>query len=80
MSIKGFFLKCILWGASKKEAVSTLNNVALEDRGVLGTHFGTIKTFIESLGKMHLEVLLLETFILVLMKSVVKNHGKNSIR
>ena len=51
MSIKGFFLKCILWGASKKEAVSTLNNVALEDRGVLGTHFGTIKTFIELIGE-----------------------------
>ena len=41
--------------------------------------FGANKTTVEVLEKVHLEVLILETSILVLLESGTKNHGKNSI-
>ena len=39
--------------------------------------FSPNKAPIEIIQKLHLVVLILETFILVLMKSVTKIHGKN---
>ena len=39
--------------------------------------FSPNKTPIEKKKKVHLEVLILETFILVLMRSGTKIHGKN---
>ena len=39
--------------------------------------FSPNKTQIEIIKKVHLVVLILETFILVLMKSGTKIHGKN---
>ena len=41
--------------------------------------FGANKTPVEIIKKVRLEVLILETFMLLLMKSGTKNHGKNSI-
>ena len=41
--------------------------------------FGANKTPVEVLEKVHLEVLILETSILVLLESGTKNHGKNWI-
>ena len=39
--------------------------------------FGSNKTPVEIIKKVHLEELILETFILVLMVNGTKNHGKN---
>ena len=39
--------------------------------------FGANKTPIKSIKKVHLEELILETFILVLMVNGLKSHGKN---
>ena len=41
--------------------------------------FGGNKRLLKELEKVRLEVLILETFILVLMGSGIKNRGKNSI-
>ena len=35
LNVKGADFRCILWGISRDEAVSRLNNSVLEDRGVL---------------------------------------------
>ena len=41
--------------------------------------FGANKTPVEAIKEGGLEVLILETFILVLMENGTKNHGKNLI-
>ena len=41
--------------------------------------FGVNKTPVEVIKKVHLEELILETFILVLMARGTENHGKNFI-
>ena len=35
LNVKGVAYRCILWNISKDEAVNSLNNSALEDKGVL---------------------------------------------
>ena len=35
LNAKGVNFRCILWGISRDEAVNTLNNSVLEDKGVL---------------------------------------------
>ena len=35
LNVKGVDFRCILWGASRDEAVNRLNNSVLEDKGVL---------------------------------------------
>ena len=35
LNVKGVTYRCILWNISKDEAVNSLNNSALEDKGVL---------------------------------------------
>ena len=35
LNVKGVDYSCILWGVSKNDVVDSLNNFALEDKGVL---------------------------------------------
>ena len=35
LNVKGVHFKCNLWGISRDEAVNSLNNSVLEDKGVL---------------------------------------------
>ena len=35
LNAKGIDCRCILWGISKNDAVGRLNNIVLEDKGVL---------------------------------------------
>ena len=35
LSVRGVYFRCILWGISKDEAVSRLNNLVLENKRVL---------------------------------------------
>ena len=35
LNVKGVDFRCILWGISRDEAVNSLNNSVLEDKGLL---------------------------------------------
>ena len=35
LNVKGVGFRCILWGISRDEAVNSLNNSVLEDKGIL---------------------------------------------
>ena len=35
LNVKDFDFRCILWGISRNEAVNSLNNSVLEDKGLL---------------------------------------------
>ena len=39
LNVKGVYFRCILWGISRDEAVHTLNNSVLEDKGPLQNRF-----------------------------------------
>ena len=43
LNAKGVDYRCILWDISKNDAVNTLNNSVLEDKGVLKMNFGVNK-------------------------------------
>ena len=51
----------------------------LEDKGVLKMDFSLNKTPIEVIKEGAFEVLILETFILMLIRNGTRNHGKNLI-
>ena len=44
LNAKGVDYRCILWGISKNDAITMLNNSVLEDKGVLLMNFGANKT------------------------------------
>ena len=79
LSAKRATFRCILWGFSRNEGLRRLNSSVLEDKNVLYMDFGANKTPIEVIRAARQEVLILETFILVLMGSGAKNCGKNLI-
>ena len=47
LNVKGVDFRCILWGISRDEAVSRLNNSVLEDKCVLQMDFGANKTAVK---------------------------------
>ena len=47
LNVKEVDFRCILWGISRDEAVSRLNNSVLEDKGVLQITFGANNTPVE---------------------------------
>ena len=47
LNTKGVDYGCILWGISKNDAISRLNNSVLKDKGVLKIDFGVNKTPVE---------------------------------
>ena len=47
LNVKGVGFRCILWGISRHEAVSRLNNSVLEDSGVLQMNFVQINRLLK---------------------------------
>ena len=62
---------------SKNDAINLLNNSALDNTGVLQWILVQIKHLFKYLMNVHLEELILETFILVLMVNGIESHGNN---
>ena len=79
LNIKGVDFRCILWGISRDEADNRLNNSMLEDKSVLSMDFSANETSVEVIKEDTFRGLILETFILILMESSTKRHGKNLI-
>ena len=79
LNVKRIDFRYILWITSRDEAVNRLNNSVSEDKGVLQMEFGANKTLIEVIREDVFGGTYLETFVLVLMESGTKSHGKNLI-
>ena len=68
LNVKGVDYRCVLWNMSKNNAINRLNNSKLDDRGTLWIWiFLQIKHPLKYEKKVQLEVLILDTFILVLV-------------
>ena len=73
VSIKGSDYRIHSWYMTKNDAINLLNNSVLDNKGVSKW----ILLHIKHLLRAHLEELILETFILVLMVNGIESHGNN---
>ena len=71
LNVKGVDFKCILWSISRDEAVNNLNNSVLKV-----SHKWILVQIKHLLKKLKEEEHILERFILVLLESGTKSHGK----
>ena len=73
VSIKGSDYRIHFWYMTENDAINLLNNSVLDNKGVSKW----ILLHIKHLLRAHLEELILETFILVLMVNGIESHGNN---
>ena len=68
LNVKGVDYRCVLWNITRNDAVNRLNNFKLDDKGLLWTYMLVqIKHLLTYLKREHLEELILDILILVLM-------------
>ena len=77
VTVKNVDYRCYIVGVDKKDVISLLNNSVLGDKGVLKWILPQTKHLLKQLKKVHLVVLILETFILILMVGGTEIVGKN---
>ena len=78
MNVKGVDYGCVLWNMTRNDAINMLGNSKLDDKGTLCIWIlEQMKHPLKGSKKAHLEELILETSILVLIVNGTESRGKN---
>ena len=79
LNAKGVDYRCILWDISKNDAVNTLNNSVLEDKGILKMDFDVNKTPVDVIKEGQFGGTYFRDIYSSVMGSGIESHGKSLI-